>query len=138
MTNSLDGLMMDDLKNSDEPVFKNAYIKKLFLTGRHISISTHMQPQKVVLLPNTEYCPICGGMPNFADPCANCKNTGMIPKANTSQANTNQANTGQICEICSSRAKLQCSRCKKKRYCGKDCQKKDWTKKHKQTCAAKI
>ncbi|GLE04566.1 hypothetical protein PINS_up013521 [Pythium insidiosum] len=38
------------------------------------------------------------------------------------------------CRVCKSASNLVCSRCKVVRYCGAECQKKDWKDAHKKTC----
>jgi hypothetical protein len=38
------------------------------------------------------------------------------------------------CRVCKEPSTLVCSRCKAVRYCGAECQKKDWKLSHKQKC----
>lgn len=40
----------------------------------------------------------------------------------------------KLCPCCSQAASLTCGKCKKVRYCSKECQKKDWTA-HRNTCS---
>jgi hypothetical protein len=41
------------------------------------------------------------------------------------------------CSMCEKETETKCSRCKEKRYCSVECQKKDW-KEHKKTCGKSI
>lgn len=44
----------------------------------------------------------------------------------------------QRCCVCKELSVLVCSRCKKVRYCGADCQKHDWKVSHKQKCKPSV
>lgn len=48
----------------------------------------------------------------------------------------NPSPNGNLCPVCNeSEATLTCSRCKKRRYCSRECQRKEW-KRHKMYCRA--
>ncbi len=42
---------------------------------------------------------------------------------------------GTVCAVCGNAAKSKCSRCKTRRYCSPECQKRDWAT-HKESCVA--
>ena len=69
-----------------------------------------------------------------------CKKSTQLAKSpaaaeTSSKLATDSARGGQACTFCGevSMKLLSCGRCGKVKYCGRDCQKKDW-KSHKNTC----
>ncbi len=41
----------------------------------------------------------------------------------------------KLCEVCQKPSNLRCSQCRQRKYCGGDCQIKDWRAGHRQACS---